>query len=248
MKINYITSPKQFKDAAELLIKEPKICLDFETTGLQAGIAKPRLLQICSADLSLKERTIHVFDLFKYNDNEELKELVETRGMVIGHNLNFDFQFLLSLGIDFKNKVFDTYVAERVLRSGFKEKKISPQAKKVYFADVSCALQAVIKRRFNKEISKEQRLTDWSSDELTTEQIEYAATDVDILPDLAADQLKELREESLIEIYSLESKCIRPVARMCYQGFGVDIKKLKTLQQSIQKELKEDKRICNTVR
>ena len=101
MKINFITSPKQFKDAAELLIKEPKICLDFETTGLQAGIAKPRLLQICSADLSLKERTIHVFDLFKYNDNEELKELVETRGMVIGHNLNFDFQFLLSLGIDF---------------------------------------------------------------------------------------------------------------------------------------------------
>ena len=227
MKINYITTAREFKEAVDLLITAPKVCLDFETTGLQAGIAKPRLLQLCSADLNLKERTIHVFDLFKYNDNEELKELVETRGMVIGHNLNFDFQFLLSLGIDFKNKVFDTYVAERVLRSGFKEKRISPLAKTVYFADVSCALQAVIQRRFNKEISKEQRLTDWSTKDLTRAQIEYAATDVDILPALAASQLKELREENLIEVYSLESKCIRPVARLCYRGFGVDLKKLK---------------------
>ena len=239
MKINYITTAREFKEAVDLLITEPKVCLDFETTGLQAGIAKPRLLQLCSADLSLKERTIHVFDLFKYTDQEELKELVETRGMVIGHNLNFDFQFLLALGIDFKNKVFDTYVAERILRSGFKEKRISPQAKTVYFADVSCSLQAVIQRRFEKEISKEQRLTDWSTRELTPAQIEYAATDVDILPDLAASQLKELREENLIEIYSLESKCIRPVARMCYRGFGVDLKKLKKLHQDIQGKLKD---------
>jgi len=237
MHINYITNQTTFDEALKDLTAAPKICLDFETTGLQAGIAKPRLLQICSADLTISDRKIHIFDFFKLEDTSKLKSLIESREMVIGHNLNFDFQFLLLLNIDFNNKVFDTYIAERILRSGFKEKRISPQAKTVYFADVSCALQAVIQRRFEKEISKEQRLTDWSSDTLTEDQLTYAATDVDILPQLAADQLKELREENLLQIYSIESQCIRPVARMCFRGFGIDLEKLKILKQDITTEL-----------
>lgn len=237
MNIKYITTAEEFQAGIKALSNEPKICLDFETTGLQAGIAKPRLLQLCSADPSIEDKTIYVFDLFKYNDITALKDLIEKREMLVGHNLNFDLQFLLLLGIDFKGKIFDTYVAERVLRAGFKEKRISPQAKKTYFADVSCSLQAVVKRRFDIDLSKEQRLTDWSVDQLTTEQIEYAAIDVDILPRVAADQLSEMKEESLVEIYSIESKCVRPVARMCFRGFGADIEKLKTLKNKIQIEL-----------
>lgn len=236
MKIDYLTSSDTFANAVLALEKESKLCLDFETTGLQAGLAKPRLLQLCSADPLIVDRTIYVFDLFKYTDNEELKSLIETREMLVGHNLNFDLQFLLYLGIDFNNKIFDTYIAERVLRAGYKEKRISPQAKKTYFADVSCSLKAVLHRRFEIDLSKEQRLTDWSG-ELNKDQIEYAAKDVDVLPRLAAAQLKELREEDLISIYSLESKCVRPVARMCSRGFGVDIEKLKSLKLSIQNEL-----------
>lgn len=236
MKIDYLTCSNTFAKAVLTLEKESKLCLDFETTGLQAGLAKPRLLQLCSADPLIVERTIYVFDLFKYTDNEELKSLIETREMLVGHNLNFDLQFLLYLGIDFNNKIFDTYVAERVLRAGYKEKRISPQAKKTYFADVSCSLKAVLLRRFELDLSKEQRLTDWSG-ELNRDQIEYAAKDVDVLPRLAAAQLKELREEDLINVYSLESKCVRPVARMCSRGFGVDIEKLKNLKLCIQNEL-----------
>jgi DNA polymerase I len=237
MKVNYITNETEFDRAIEELEKDPKICLDFETTGLQAGIAKPRLLQLCSADPNTDERTVHVFDLFKFYEKNKLKKLIETREMLVGHNLNFDLQFLLLLGIDYKNKIFDTYVAERVLRAGFKEKKISPQAKKTYFADVSCSLKAVVNRRLDLEISKEQRLTDWSAEELTIDQIEYAATDVDILPKVAASQLSELKEEELLNIYSVESKCIRPVAQMCFKGFGVNIEKLKLLKLKIQEEL-----------
>jgi DNA polymerase I-like protein with 3'-5' exonuclease and polymerase domains len=168
--------------------------------------------------------------------------------MLVGHNLNFDFQFNLKLGIDFKNKIFDTYIAERCLRAGFKEKKISPQAKKPYFADLSCSLKAVVERRLEEEIDKEQRLTDWSQENLTEEQIAYAAKDVDILPRVAASQLAELIEESLLEVYTLESKCIRPVALMCHRGFGVDITKLKELRQTIETELdKTTQRFCEAL-
>jgi DNA polymerase I-like protein with 3'-5' exonuclease and polymerase domains len=248
MQIEYVTTQKQTEEALGKLEPIKKICLDYETTGLDARIALPRLLQLCSTDETDTDRTVFVFDLFKIPDIKGLKTYVETREMLVGHNLNFDFQFNLKLGIDFKNKIFDTYIAERCLRAGFKEKKISPQAKKPYFADLSCSLKAVVERRLEEEIDKEQRLTDWSQENLTEDQIEYAARDVDILPRVAASQLAELAEENLLDVYTLESKCIRPVALMCHRGFGIDISKLKGLKQSIETELDTATRVfCNAL-
>jgi len=237
MHINYITTPDTYTEAIGILTQHKKICLDFETTGLQARLAKPRLLQLCDSNPTDEDRIVYVFDLFKVQADSALKELIESREMIIGQNLNFDLQFLYELGIDFKNKIYDTYIAERVLRSGFKEKKISPQAQKPYFADLSCSLKAIALRRLNIELDKEQRRTDWSQPELTLEQIEYAAKDVDVLPRIAADQLEELREENLTPIYSVESQCVRPVALMCHTGFGVDVTKLMVLRKRIEDEL-----------
>ena len=234
----YIINQDQFEQAIEELQPITKLCLDYETTGLDARVARPRLLQLCNTDEHEENRNIYVLDLFKIpNYLPKLKELIETREMIVGHNLNFDFQFNLKQGIDFKGKVFDTYIAEKCLRAGFKDKKISPQAKKAYFADVSCSLKAVIERRLGEEISKEQQRSDWSQEELNEDQIYYAAKDVDILPRVAASQLAEMVEESLLDVYSLESKCVRPVALMCHRGFGVDIAKLKLLQHTVEQEL-----------
>lgn len=239
MKIDYVKTDEAFKSALKELQEIPKLCLDFETTGLDPHIARARLLQLCSTETEVDERTVYVLDLFKITDTTGLKELIESREMLVGHNLNFDFRFLFQLGIDFKNKVFDTYIAERCLRAGFKDKKISPQIKKTYFADVSCSLKAVVERRLDIEISKEQQVSDWSLEELDIDQIKYAAKDVDILPLIASDQLKELASEALLDVYSLESECIRPVALMCYNGFGVDVSKLSALRETVTNELNE---------
>ena len=239
MKIIYATTHQQFQEALEQLQGIPKLCLDAETTGLDSHVSKLRLLQLCTTDEKVEDRTVYVLDLFKVTDTSGLKELIESREMLLGHNLNFDLQFLLSLGIDYKGKIFDTYVAERCLRAGFKEKKVSPKLQKPYFDDVSCSLKAVVSRRLDIEISKEQQVSDWSKEDLAIEQIEYAAKDVDLLPKIAADQLKELAEEALLDVYSLESKCIRPVALMCHKGFNVDVSKLIALRSAIQTKLDE---------
>ena len=239
MKIVYATTDQQFQEALEQLQGIPKLCLDAETTGLDSHVSKLRLLQLCTTDEKVEDRTVYVLDLFKVTDTSGLKELIESREMLLGHNLNFDLQFLLSLGIDYKGKIFDTYVAERCLRAGFKEKKVSPKLQKPYFDDVSCSLKAVVSRRLDIEISKEQQVSDWSKEDLAIEQIEYAAKDVDLLPKIAADQLKELAEEALLDVYSLESKCIRPVALMCHKGFNVDVSKLVALRSAIQTKLDE---------
>ena len=239
MKIFYATTQEQFETSLEKLQDISKLCLDFETTGLDSHVAKPRLLQLCTTKEKEEDRTVYVLDLFKIPDTTGLKNLIESREMLVGHNLNFDFQFLLSLGIDYKNKVFDTYLAERCLRAGFKEKRVSPQAQKVYFADVSCSLKAVVARRLEIELSKDQQVSDWSQLELDIDQITYAAKDVDILPSIAAAQLAELAAESLLDLYTLESKCVRPVALMCHKGFNVDVSKLIALREAIRCELEE---------
>ena len=240
MKVSYITTETQLQEALKELEPVSKICLDYETTGLDARIAKPRLLQICDTNQDeANNRTVYVFDLFKVSAVPELKKFIESREMLIGHNLNFDLQFNLKQGIDFKGKLFDTFIAERCLRAGFKEKKIAPKTKKPYFADISCSLKAVVSRRLDIELDKEMQVSDWSKDALDIEQIEYAAKDVDILPFVAASQLAELKEEGLLDIYSLESKCIRPVALMCSKGFNVDINKLQELRNRIVIKLDE---------
>jgi DNA polymerase I len=239
MQVNFIQTKDQYKEALSELREISKLCLDTETTGLQASLARCRLLQLCDAAPTLEDRTVYVFDLFKVPVEEDLKQYIETRDLLVIHNANFDFQFLFSLGIDYKGKVFDTYLAERVLRAGFKEKRVSPQANKPYFADVSCSLKAVLERRLEIQIDKELQVSDWGAAELDLEQIEYAARDVDLLPKIAALQIEELKEEDLMGVYSMESKVVRPVALMCYRGFAVDVAKLKNLQSDIQKELQD---------
>jgi DNA polymerase I-like protein with 3'-5' exonuclease and polymerase domains len=239
MQVNYITTEEALRAALVELKQINKLCIDTETTGLDARIADLRLLQLCSTDEKDEDRTVYVIDCFKVKPSQELKELIESREMLVAHNMNFDFQFLLKIGIDYKGKIFDTFLAERCLRAGFKEKRISPQAKKPYFADVSCSLKAVVERRLELEVDKEQQVSDWSKADLEEEQIVYAAKDVDLLPRIAADQLKEMAEESLLDIYSLESKCIRPVASMCHRGFNVNVSKLVALKESISEELEK---------
>ena len=247
MNLFYITTQVEFEQALDKLRPIKKLCLDTETTGLDARIANVRLLQLCSTEDN-DDRTVFVFDLYKIPDHSGLKELIENCEMLVAHSMNFDFQFLLKLGIDYKNKIFDTYIAERCLRAGFKEKRISPQAKKPYFADVSCSLKAVVLRRLDIDLSKEEQRSDWTVPDLSLKQIEYAAIDVDLLPQVAASQLKELIDESLLDIYSLESKCIRSVAMMCHKGFYVDVTNLLELQLSISKELKDKtKEFCEAL-
>jgi ribonuclease D len=93
MKINYITENAEALKAIQELKNFSKLCADTETTGLQATVAKCRLVQLCDASPSVEDRTIHVFDIFKTSVLAELKTLIESRELLLGHNQGFDLQF-----------------------------------------------------------------------------------------------------------------------------------------------------------
>lgn len=236
MKIHFAESHDKQLEFLKELKDVKKLALDTETTGLDARIATCRLVQLCSAEEAEPE-DVYIFDLWNIGDKKPLRQFIETRDTLIAHNWNFDYQFLLSEGIEFKGKLFCTYLAERTLRAGFKEQRVAPQTKKKFFADVSCGLKAVAERRLDIELDKELQTSDWSAPVLDKKQLEYGAMDVLVLPKIARDQIKELNEENLMGIYSVESKCIRPVALMCHRGFAVDVIKLTELKTKVELEL-----------
>ena len=237
MQLNYLTTQEDFDKAIEELKAIPRMCLDFETTGLDARVHKPRLLQLCSSSPDLEDPTVYVIDFFKVPDTSAVKDLILSREMLVIHNSNFDVQFLYALGIDYKGKVYDTLLAEKCIHAGAKERVTSVLTGKSVFKDISMSLKAVVARRFGEELDKEQQLSDWSKEDLDMEQLEYAALDVAILPKIAKEQLQELAQENLLEVYTLEYKIIRPVALMCHNGFNVDVSKLKKQKVAIQQKL-----------
>ena len=116
-----------------------KIVVDTETTGLDSHIGRLRLIQICSASVSDLDKPVYIFDAWAIEDAlDALVKYIESRELLVAHNANFDLQFLASVGCNYNNKVFCTYVAERVLRAGYKEKKFAPIKKVPYFRDISC--------------------------------------------------------------------------------------------------------------
>jgi len=64
MNLIYITDYEQYEDALSELENIKKLCIDTETTGLDARIADIRLIQLCSTDEIVDDRNVYVFDLF----------------------------------------------------------------------------------------------------------------------------------------------------------------------------------------
>ena len=105
MRIRYVTTRFEFESALAELWTIEKLCCDFETTGLDARVHEPRLLQLCSTKEDEEDRVVYVIDLFKCENIDGLKALIESRSMLLFHNANFDLQFFLKLGIEYKKKI-----------------------------------------------------------------------------------------------------------------------------------------------
>ena len=75
MIVKYLTEQTKAEEALKELEQITKLCVDTETTGLQPGLAKPRLIQLCNTDAADENRTIYVFDLFKTNVVDKLRRM-----------------------------------------------------------------------------------------------------------------------------------------------------------------------------
>lgn len=137
-----IETEEQAKEAIEELlpiVNDPnsEIAIDVETNGFDPFINDILLLQI-----GIKDNIQYIFDARKLS-LEIVKPLLDTACWKVGHNLKFDGKFIKQkLQVNFR-RLFDTFLAEMVIRGG------------THFdanGRISYALDAVLENRLGVEM------------------------------------------------------------------------------------------------
>lgn len=208
--------------------------VDTEGTGLSAHENHIRLVQISTPE------QVAVIDTYKYDREWIMKVLRrffaanEDKPRIFA-NAKFDLQFFKKEGIYLNKNVHDVLMMFKVKYNG--ECSQFPN------------LVEVINFCFNKSLSitakKEKQKEDWSVEELTDEQYEYAGNDTLYLPPLYEHLKAELMEEGkLWSVYNnIELSCLHSVAQMEFNGIPVDktvFEKLYTQLFPIQETQRED--------
>ncbi len=155
-------SPKTFlhlKDLPAGLDLGKELAVDTETLGLQ--LTRDRL---CMVQLRGRNTDIHLVQIVAgQTEAPRLKKLLEDRSVTkIFHFARFDIAFLKQwLDIDCQ-PVYCTKIASKLVRT-YAERH---------------GLKDVVREFLGIEVSKQQQTSNWGSENLTQEQIDYAASDV----------------------------------------------------------------------
>ena len=216
----HIRSQEQLKEVYENLKDEEIIALDTEGTGLDPYALKLTLLQIGSKNYS------YVIEAQNIKDWSLIKKLLEDESKLkLLQNSKFDYKVLKhKLGIELNN-IFDTMIAEALLRCGLPRN------------ENRTGLSFLAKRYLGEELNKEIRKTFFKYDTVfsddtknilnnistfTEDQLKYAAMDIIVLFPIFEEQYKLLHKYSLVKVAKLEFKTVPVVGDMELHGFYID--------------------------
>lgn len=166
------------------------------------------------------------FNKPKPENTTRLKNLLETN-LVVGHNLKFDLKFLKHHFNIEPTNLFDTYIAEILISGGQKARQKG-----------ASTLETVAWDYAGIKLKKDQDMRQsFKGRELTQEQIEYAAMDVAVLPEIHAKQQNELKKLNLEKVFATEMSCIPATVWLELSGTPIDLEGAKKLETEIKEKL-----------
>ncbi len=180
------------------------VAIDTETMGLL-----PHRDRLCLVQLSNGDGTAHLVQMTDASfDAPNLKALVSSPDVQkLFHFARFDVAILThSLGVDCPN-VYCTKIASKLART---------------YTDKH-SLRALCKELIGVDLNKQQQSSDWGADELTTEQLNYAASDVYYLHSLKAQLDMMLKREGRTELAQSCFDFLGTRAALDLQGWPYDI-------------------------
>jgi DNA polymerase I len=232
----YINSADGLKTAMEDLRRSDLLGFDTETTELDPYRGELRLVQLSDG------KSTYVIDIRAFSSNggprgnegllplcDLLADPAKTK---IAHNAKFDAKWVRHhLGCEL-NAMFDTYLASQLIAAGDSDRRHSLADAAQYFIGL--------------ELDKSMQVSDWSAAELSHQQIEYAARDAFIMPQLRDQMAERLESDELKRVAGLEFDCLVPIAEMELNGILLDeerwreqLEKVKTAQAKTADELQE---------
>ncbi len=209
-----ITDAESLSEACEEFKSEGVLGFDTETTELDPFDGEIRLVQFSNGKDTI------VIDLNPFKKKGDLKTLPELeplrdlisadRPVKIAHNAKFDAKWVSHhLGAELGG-TFDTMLASQIIAAGDRDRRHN-------LAEVSKFFLGV-------EVDKTEQVSDWSADELSQSQVEYAAKDAAMMIPLREKIVEKLQADGLIKVAKLEFDCVVPIAAMELNGFYLDEK------------------------
>ena len=210
-----ISDAESLKKAVDELKDAKYIGFDVETTELDPYRGELRLVQL-SDGKNTKVVDIRAFSIqhsaFSNKTNPDLAPLREllasTKQVKIAHNAKFDCKWVRHhLGVEV-GAVYDTYLASVLVKAGEGERRHG--------------LADVVQFFLGRTLDKSEQVSDWGADELSSAQIEYAARDAAIMPEVREKLDERIALDGLADVLKLENECVMPIAEMELNGFYLD--------------------------
>ena len=221
-----IKDAETLREACEKLKAEDYLGFDTETTELDPYEGSLRLVQLSTG------RDTKVIDLKPFAEKGNLRSLDELaplrdllaapKPIKIAHNAKFDLKWVCHhLGADVGG-VFDTLLASQLIAAGDQDRRHN--------------LAEVVSFFLGTELDKTEQVSDWSAQELSQSQIEYAAKDAAIMIGLREKIVERLRQDELVKVAKLEFDCVMPIASMELNGFYLDAARWREQLEKVKKE------------
>lgn len=207
-----ITDGEALAKACDQLSGSEFLGFDVETTELDPYRGDLRLMQLSDGNetkvidmLPFKRRG----DLRTTPELDPLRKLLSSRKNVkIAHNAKFDTKWTRHhLGCEVAN-IYDTYLASVLIAGGEGDRRHG-------LADVAQFF-------LGRALDKTEQVSDWGAETLTQSQIEYAAADAAIMPEIRAKIDERIVADNLVEVLQIENDCVMPIAEMELNGFYLD--------------------------
>jgi len=232
--IKFVTNQSSLSDELEAFTRatvediynyfkyKSEIEVDTETEGFDPYEDDVLLLQLGDFD------TQFVIDATTVDIRVFKDLLIRKDKLYLFQNAKFDLRFLLHLGINVP-RVYDTFLAECILTTGYKNRQLALDALASKYAG------GILNKEIRGEIHRG----------LTKRVITYAAHDVKYLGKIKRGQMAHLVKygladerdvNNLFTVLGLENRVVRVFASMEYHGVGIDADKWKKNSKEIQKE------------
>ena len=182
-----------------------------------------------------EERTIFVFDHKEKTIQDDdaqarLQRVLDNTTLLIGHNLQYDLQWLWACGFKYDGQIFDTMLGDYILQRGQKG-SVSLE---------NCAL------RYDLDMKKSDTLKDYfrrgfQTDEIPLDELSmYLEQDLKVTRSLywrLLDEYNKPEAESLVNVRDTTNKVCKTLTKIYMNGFSIDKVALKDVRKQFEDEL-----------
>jgi DNA polymerase-1 len=215
-----ITDAEGLRAACGDLKNVPSLGFDVETTELDPYRGYLRLVQLSDGretkviDLKAfagewRSPAENAAELRANADLAPLRDLLSSDKVTkIAHNAKFDTKWVRHhLGCEVGG-IYDTYLASVLISAGEGERRHG--------------LADLVQFFLGRTLDKTEQVSDWAANELSQSQIEYAAKDAAIMPEVRDKVHERIVADGLERVLQLENECVMPIAEMELNGFYLD--------------------------